>query len=315
MSNNQLKLFSANANPELAQEIAEYLGLSLGAAKVIRFSDGEIAMAIDESVRGADVFIIQPTCAPVNEHLMELLIMVDAMRRASARRITAVIPYYGYARQERKNRARDPISAKLVANLIVAAGARRVLAMDLHASAIQGFFDIPVDHLPGVPILADYYKKKAMENVVVVSPDLGGVTRARDLANRLGTGIAIIDKRRPEPNVAEIMNIIGDIEGKTVIMADDIIDTAGTITLGAKALLDRGAKEVHACCTHPVLSGPAIERLEQSVIKEVMITNTIPFNPQKKEISSKIKVLSIAPLLGEAIIRIHEDLSVSRLFD
>ena len=208
MSSNKLKLFTANANPKLAQEIAEYLGLSVGAAKVIRFSDGEIAMAIDESVRGADVFIIQPTCGPVNEHLMELLIMIDAMRRASARRITAVIPYYGYARQERKNRARDPISAKLVANLVTAAGARRVVAMDLHASAIQGFFDIPVDHLPGVPILADYYKNKHLENITVVSPDLGGVTRARDLANRLGTGIAIIDKRRPEPNVAEIMHII-----------------------------------------------------------------------------------------------------------
>jgi ribose-phosphate pyrophosphokinase len=315
MSSYKLKLFSANANPQLAQEIAEYLGLSVGAAKVIRFSDGEITMEIDESVRGADVFIIQPTCAPVNEHLMELLIMIDAIRRASARRITAVIPYYGYARQERKSRARDPISAKLVANLLIAAGARRVLTMDLHASAIQGFFDIPVDHLPGVPILAEYYKKKHFENIVVVSPDLGGVTRARDLANRLGTGIAIIDKRRPEPNVAEIMNIIGDIEGKTVIMADDIIDTAGTITLGAKALMDRGAKEVHACCTHAVLSGPAIERLEQSVIKEIVVTNTIPLNPEKRENSSKIKVLSVAPLFGEAIIRIHEDLSVSRLFD
>jgi ribose-phosphate pyrophosphokinase len=310
MSSNKLKLFSANANPQLAQEIAEYLGLSVGAAKVIRFSDGEITMEIDESVRGADVFIIQPTCAPVNEHLMELLIMIDAIRRASARRITAVIPYYGYARQERKSKARDPISAKLVANLLTAAGARRVLAMDLHASAIQGFF-----HLPGVPIIADYYRQKKLENVVVVSPDLGGVTRARNLANRLGTGIAIIDKRRPEPNVAEIMNIIGDIEGKTVIMADDIIDTAGTITLGAKALMERGAKEVHACCTHPVLSGPAIERLEQSVIKEVVVTNTIPFNPPNIESSSKIKVLSVAPLFGEAIIRIHEDMSVSRLFD
>ncbi len=315
MGNHKLKLFTANANPQLAQEIAEYLGLSIGAAKVVRFSDGEIALAIDESVRGADAFIIQPTCAPVNDHLMELLIMIDAMRRASARRITAVIPYYGYARQERKSRARDPISAKLVANLLTAAGARRVVAMDLHASAIQGFFDIPVDHLPGVPILAEYYKNKHLENTVVVSPDLGGVTRARNLANRLGTGIAIIDKTRPEPNVAEIMNIIGDIEGKTVIMADDIIDTAGTITLGAQALLDRGAKEVHACCTHAVLSGAAVERLEQSVIKEVVITNTIPFNPSRRDTNSKIKILSVAPILGEAIIRIHEDLSVSRLFD
>jgi ribose-phosphate pyrophosphokinase len=315
MSDMKLKLFSANANPELAREIADYLGLSLGAAKVNRFADGEIGLAIDESVRGADVFILQPTCAPVNDHMMELLIMIDAVRRASARRITAVIPYYGYARQERKSRARDPISAKLVANLLTAAGAGRIIAMDLHASAIQGFFDIPVDHLPGVPILAEYYKSKGLENVVVVSPDLGGVTRARNLANRLGAEIAIIDKRRPQPNVAEIMNIIGDIEGKTAIMADDIIDTAGTITLGAKALLDLGAKEVHACCTHAVLSSPALERLEASVIKEVVVTNTIPFNPQNNEICSKIKVLSVAPLLGEAIIRIHENLSVSRLFD
>ncbi|MGI6678141.1 MAG: ribose-phosphate diphosphokinase [Dehalobacterium sp.] len=315
MSGNQIKLFSANANPELAQEIAEYLGLSVGAAKVIRFRDGEVTVDIGESVRGADVFIIQPTCAPVNEHLMELLIMIDAVRRASARRITAVVPYYGYARQERKTRAREPISAKLVANLLTAAGARRVVAMDLHANAIQGFFDIPVDHLPGVPIIADYYQKKRFENLVVVSPDLGGVTRARDLANRLGTEIAIIDKRRPQPNVAEIMNIIGDIKGKTVVMADDIIDTAGTITLGAQALIDRGAKEVHACCTHAVLSGPALERLENSVIKEVVITNTIPFDTAKAAQCSKIKILSVAPLLGEAIMRIHEDLSVSRLFD
>ncbi|MCR6545345.1 ribose-phosphate pyrophosphokinase [Dehalobacterium formicoaceticum] len=315
MSGSQIKLFSANANPELAQEIAEYLGLSMASAKVIRFSDGEVTVDIDESVRGADVFIIQPTCAPVNEHLMELLIMIDAVRRASARRITAVIPYYGYARQERKSRAREPISAKLVANLLTAAGARRVVAMDLHASAIQGFFDIPVDHLPGVPILAEYYQKKHLDNLLVVSPDLGGVTRARNLANRLGTEIAIIDKRRPQPNVAEIMNIIGDIRGKTVVMADDIIDTAGTITLGAQALLDRGAKEVHACCTHAVLSGSAYERLEKSVIKEVLITNTIPFDSAKAASCSKIKVLSVAPIFGEAIMRIHEDLSVSRLFD
>lgn len=315
MSSNKLKLFSANANPQLAQEIAEYLGVSVGAAKVTRFADGEVGLAIDESVRGADVFIIQPTCAPVNEHLMELLIMIDAMRRASARRITALMPYYGYARQERKSRARDPISAKLVANLLTAAGARRVVTMDLHASAIQGFFDIPVDHLPGVPILGEYYRNKRLENVVVVSPDLGGVTRARNLANRLGTGIAIIDKIRPEPNVAEIMNIIGDIEGKTIIMTDDIIDTAGTITLGAKALLDWGAKEVYACCTHAVLSGPAVERLEQSVIKEVVITNSIPIDSHRLESCTKIKTLSVAPLLGEAIIRIHDDLSVSRLFD
>lgn len=315
MSDLKLKLFSANANPQLAEEIAEYLGLSVGNSRVTRFSDGEIALAIDESVRGADVFIVQPTCAPTNDHLMELLIMMDAMRRASARRITAVMPYYGYARQERKSRARDPISAKLVANLVTAAGANRVVAMDLHAGAIQGFFDIPVDHLPGVPILAEYYKNKDLKNVVVVSPDLGGVTRARNLANRLGAPIAIIDKRRPKPNVAEIMNVIGEIEGKTVIMTDDIIDTAGTITLGAKALMDLGAREVHACCTHAVLSPPAVERLDQSVIKEVVVTNTIPFDTEKQGYCAKLKVLSVAPLLGEAIIRIHENLSVSRLFD
>lgn len=309
----RFKIFSANANPALAEEISEYMGVTLGDSKVKRFSDGEIAVNINESVRGADVFIIQPTCKPVNDHLMELLIMVDAMRRASARRITAVIPYYGYARQERKQRARDPISAKLVANLIIAAGARRVVAMDLHASAIQGFFDIPMDHLLGVPILAEYYRSLELENIVVVSPDLGGVTRARALSERLGAQIAIVDKRRPEPNVAEIMNVIGNIKGKTVIMTDDIIDTAGTITLGAQALMDRGAKEVFACCTHAVLSGPAIERLEKSPIKQILVTNTIPLTPDKQ--CSKIKVLSVAPLLGEAIFRIHEDLSVSKLFD
>lgn len=312
MSGQKLKIFSGNANLNLAKEIAEYLGVEMGASKVKRFSDGETSIAIDESVRGADVFVIQPTSSPVNEHIMELLIMIDALRRASARRITAVIPYYGYARQERKARARDPITAKLFANLITTAGARRVVAMDLHAPAIQGFFDIPVDHLPGVPILAEYFQSKQLEDVVVVSPDLGGVTRARDLADRIGASIAIIEKRRPKPNVAEIMHIIGDLTGKTVIMVDDIIDTAGTITLGAKALMDRGAKEVYACCTHPVLSGPALERLEQSVIKEVVITNTIEL-PEDKKID-KIKVLSVAPLLGEAIIRIHEDLSVSKLF-
>ncbi|MDA8440815.1 MAG: ribose-phosphate diphosphokinase [Peptococcaceae bacterium] len=312
MNGRKLKIFSGNSNPSLASEIAEYLGVQLGAAKVRRFSDGEIAIAIDESVRGADVFVIQPTSSPVNDNIMELLIMIDALRRASARRITAVIPYYGYARQERKTRARDPITAKLVANVITTAGARRVVTMDLHAPAIQGFFDIPVDHLPGVPILAEYLLEKHLEDVVVVSPDLGGVTRARDLAERIGASIAIIDKRRPEPNVAEIMHIIGELEGKTVIMIDDIIDTAGTITQGAAALMERGAKEVYACCTHPVLSGPALDRLEKSVIKEVVITNTIRLPQEKKH--PKFKILSVAPLLGEAIIRIHEDSSVSRLF-
>lgn len=308
-----LKVLTGNANVQLAEEIAEYLGMELGSSKVARFSDGEINVTIDESVRGADVFIIQPTCTPVNDNLMELLIMIDAVRRASARRITAVLPYYGYARQDRKARARDPITAKLVANLIVQAGARRVLTMDLHAGQIQGFFDIPVDHLLGVPILAEYYKNKGLENVVVVSPDMGGVTRARNLAERIGAPLAIIDKRRPMPNVSEVMNLIGDVKGKNVIMTDDIIDTAGTITNGAEALLERGAKNVYACCTHAVLSGPAITRLDKSPIAELVTTNTIPLSKDKK--LDKIKVLSVAPIMGEAIIRIHEDLSVSKLFD
>lgn len=310
--NRKLKIFSGNANFRLAEEIAEYLGVSVGESKVSRFSDGEIHVKINESVRGADVFVVQPTCEPVNENIMELLIVIDALKRASARRITAVIPYYGYARQDRKARARDPITAKLLANLITASGAMRVITMDLHAGQIQGFFDIPVDHLPGVPILAEYFLSKNLEDVIVVSPDLGGVTRSRDMAERIGASIAIIDKRRPEPNVAEIMNIIGDVNGKTVIMIDDIIDTAGTITQGAEALLARGAKEIYTCCTHGVLSGPAIERLQKSPIKEVVITNTIQL-PEQKNIE-KIRVLSVAPLLGEAIIRIHEDLSVSKLF-
>jgi len=309
----RLKIFTGNANPELAREIAQYLGVSLGEANVSRFSDGEIQVKINESVRGADVFIVQPTCTPVNEHLMELLVMVDAVRRASARRITAVMPYYGYARQDRKTRARAPITAKLVANLITASGARRVVTMDLHAGQIQGFFDIPVDHLPGVPILAQYFLQQKLDNVVVVSPDHGGVTRARDLAERIGASLAIIDKRRPEPNVAEIMNIIGEVKNKKVIMIDDIIDTGGTIVQGAEVLKEWGATEISVCCTHPVLSGPANERLNQAPVKEVVVTNTIPL--AAGQCSPKIKVLTVAPLLGEAIIRIHEDLSVSKLFD
>lgn len=312
-SRKRLKIFTGNANPELAEEIAQYLGVSVGDAKCTRFSDGEIQVKINESVRGADVFIMQPTCSPVNEHLMELLIMIDAVRRASAKRITAVLPYYGYARQDRKTRARDPITAKLVANILNASGARRVLCMDLHAGQIQGFFDIPVDHLPGVPILAEYIMQVGLENIVVVSPDLGGVTRARDLAERIGATIAVIDKRRPEPNVAEVSSIIGSIRGKNVVMLDDIIDTAGTITKGAEALKQWGANDIYVCCTHPILSGPALKRLEEAPIKEVVVTNTIPV-PKEKMID-KIKILSVAPLLGEAIIRIHEDLSVSKLFD
>ncbi len=309
----RLKIFTGNANPALAKQIADHLGIPLGLGQVMRFSDGEVHVRIEESVRGADVFVVQPTSAPVNEHLMELLITIDALRRASARRITAVIPYYGYARQDRKTRARDPITAKLTANLLTTAGVDRVLAMDLHAGQIQGFFDIPVDHLPGVPILAEYFKGKGLQDMLIVSPDLGGVTRARDLANRLGVDIAIIDKRRPEPNVAEIMNIIGRIQGKRVIMVDDIIDTAGTIAQGAEALLAHGASEVYACCTHAVLSGPAVARLQASAVTEVVITDTIPL-PADKHIA-KITVLPVAPLLGDAILRIYEDLSVSKLFD
>ena len=315
MPNAKLKLFTGNANIELAEEIAEYIGIDMGVSQVKRFADGEIAVEIKESVRGADVFIVQPTCAPVNDHLMELLIMMDAVRRASAKRITAVIPYYGYARQERKTKARDPISAKLIANLITAAGADRITTIDLHASAIQGFFDIPVDHLPAVPLLAEHYKNIGNPNFTVVSPDVGGVTRARNLANRLGVDLAIIDKRRPEANKSEIMHIIGNVKGKDVIMVDDMIDTAGTITKGAKALRKHGAQNIYACCTHAVLSPPAVSRLEKSVICEVLAANTMPLNRTKQSYCSKIKVVSVAALLGEAIIRIHENLSVSRLFD
>ncbi len=309
----KLKVFTCNANPQLAREIADHIGLPLGNAEAVRFSDGECQIKLNESVRGADVFVIQPTCAPVNEHLMELLVMVDALKRASAKSINVVIPYYGYARQDRKARARDPITAKLVANLIETAGAHRLITMDLHATQIQGFFDIPVDHLLGVPILAKYFSEKGLSDIVVVSPDHGGVTRARRLAERLEAPIAIIDKRRPEPNVAEVMNIVGNIEGKTAIIIDDIIDTAGTITLAANALVEAGARDVYACCTHPVLSGPAIDRIDNSKIRELVVTNTIPL-PDDKMID-KIKVLSVAPIIGEAIIRVHEELSVSKLFD
>lgn len=308
----RLKIFTGNANKTLAQEIADHIGVPLGKAEVGRFMNGEIQVMINESVRGCDCFVVQPTCAPVNETLMELLIMVDAMRRASARRITAVIPYYGYARQERKSRGREPITAKLVANMVTVAGARRVLAMDLHAPAIQGFFDLPVDHLTAIPVLAEYFRTKKLQDVIVISPDTGGTIRAGELARRLGATIGIIDKRRPRPNVAEVMNVIGDVAGKTAIMVDDIIDTAGTMVKGAEALVARGAKEVYACATHAVLSGPAMERIENSPFKEVVITNTIPVAGQRSE---KLVSLSVAPMLGEAIIRIHEDLSVSKMFE
>lgn len=310
-----IKLFAANSNPKLAQEIAKELHLEVGTSEVKQFSDGEISVNIGETVRGSDVFVVQSTSSPVNDNLMEMLIMIDAFKRASAGRITAVIPYFGYARQDRKAKARDPISAKLVADLITTAGADRVLTMDLHAPQIQGFFNIPVDHLLGGPILAPYYLEKfkdCLDEVVVVSPDFGSVTRARNFAQKLHVPIAIIDKRRPKPNVSEVMNIIGEIKDKRVILVDDMIDTAGTIVHGAEALMEKGAKEVFACCTHPVLSGPAIERLEKSPIKELVCLNTIELPPEK--IMEKTKVLSVAPIFAEAIERIYEDISVSPLF-
>ena len=310
----RMKLFTGNANPCLAEEIAKYLGMPVGDAKVSCFSDGEINCVIDESVRGVDVFVVQPTCSPVNDNLMELLIMIDAFRRASASRINAVIPYYGYARQDRKTKARDPITAKLVSNLIVEAGAQRVVAVDLHANQIQGFYDIPVDHLPGVPTIAEYLKSKGLnETSVVLSPDVGGVTRARDLAEKLGAPLAIVDKRRPEPNVSEVMNIIGDVAGKSVIIIDDIIDTAGTLCMAAEAMKEKGALKVYGCCTHPVFSGPAIDRLSRAPFEEIVVTNTIPLVEEKR--LPNLTVLSVAPLIGEAVLRIHEDLSVSKLFE
>ncbi|MFC5543233.1 MAG: ribose-phosphate diphosphokinase [Bacilli bacterium] len=311
----KLKIFSLNSNYPLAQEIAELMGVELGKCSVKHFSDGEIQINIEESIRGCDVFIVQSTSYPVNEHLMELLIMIDAVKRASARTVNVVIPYYGYARQDRKAKAREPITAKLVANLLETAGATRVIVLDLHAPQIQGFFDILIDHLMAVPLLSEYFKSKGFseDDVVIVSPDHGGVTRARKMAERLKAPIAIIDKRRPKPNVAEVMNIVGNVEGKICILIDDIIDTAGTITIGANALIESGAKEVYACCTHPVLSGPAIERIQNSSIKELVVTNTIKL-PEEKMIP-KITQLSVAPLMAEAISRIYENKSVSTLFD
>ncbi|ETI70691.1 ribose-phosphate diphosphokinase [Neobacillus vireti] len=309
-----LKVFSLNSNIPLAQEIAKVIGVELGKCSVSKFSDGEIQINIEESIRGCDVYVIQSTSLPVNDNIMELLIMIDALKRASAKTINIVMPYYGYARQDRKARAREPITAKLVANLLETAGATRVICLDLHAPQIQGFFDIPIDHLMGVPILSEYFKNKELNgDIVIVSPDHGGVTRARKMAERLKAPIAIIDKRRPRPNVAEVMNIVGNIEGKVAILIDDIIDTAGTITLAANALVENGAAEVYACCTHPVLSGPAIERIQNSKIKELVVTNSIQLPEEKK--TDKIIHLSVAPLIGEAIIRVHEEQSVSTLFD
>jgi ribose-phosphate pyrophosphokinase len=310
-----LKIFTANANPELARGIANLVGVPLGESHTGTFSDGEISVNIYETVRGSDVFLVQSICNPVNDNLMELLIMLDAFKRASAGRVTAVIPYYGYARQDRKAKARDPISAKLLADLIATAGADRVLTMDLHAPQIQGFFNVPVDHLLGYPILAPYYEQKfkhCKDELVVVAPDLGSVSRSRHFCNRLEVPLAIIDKRRPKANVSEIMNIIGDVKDKRVILVDDLIDTAGTVCNAAKALAERGAKEVHACCTHPVLSGPAIERIQESPIVEMVVLDTIPL-PEEKKID-KIKILSVAPVFAEAIERIYDDLSVSTMF-
>ncbi|WP_251548114.1 ribose-phosphate diphosphokinase [Limosilactobacillus caecicola] len=308
-----LKIFSLSSNRPLAEKIADEVGVELGKLSVDRFSDGEIQINIEESIRGDNVYIIQSTSAPVNDNLMELLIMIDALRRASAKTINVVIPYYGYARQDRKARSREPITAKLVANMLQNSGVDRVIALDLHAAQIQGFFDIPVDHLMGAPLLADYFIKQGVaKDAVVISPDHGGVVRARALAEFLKAPIAIIDKRRPKANVAKIMHIIGDVKGKKCIMIDDMIDTAGTITLGSKALMDAGATEVYASCTHAVLSGPAIQRLQDSPIKEVVVTDSIQL-PKEKQIA-KIKQVSVAPLIADAIKRINENRPVSPLF-
>lgn len=305
-------VFSGNANRQLAQEICEYLGTPLGLAEVSQFSDGEIFVQISENVRGADVFVIQPTCPPVDHHLMELLIMIDALRRASAARITAVIPYYGYSRQDRKVQPRVPISSKLVADLITVSGANRVLTMDLHAGQIQGFFNIPVDHLFATPVLLQYFQEMDWDDGVVVAPDAGGVERARAFAKRLGTSLAFIDKRREGPNDAKVMHIVGDVKDRNVIIVDDMVDTAGTIVQAVTALQRQGALRIYACCTHPVLSGAAVERIEGSALEEVVVTNTIPLDERRS--SKKLTVLSVASLLGEAIDRIHRETSVSSLF-
>ena len=309
---NVMKIFSGNANYAMAEEIANYLGMEVSIADVRKFSDGEIFVEVRENVRGTDSYIIQPTCTPVNDHLMELVIMADAIRRASARRITAVIPYYGYARQDRKVAPRVPISAKVVAEMLMAVGVRRVLCMDLHAGQIQGFFNIPVDHLYAAPILIDYIKEN-FDDFIMVSPDAGGVERTRAFAKRLDCGLAIIDKRRDRPNQSEAMHVIGDVKGKIAIMLDDMVDTAGTLCNGAATLMGNGAKEVHACCSHPVLSGPALDRLTESSIKSLVVTNTIPLNDNALS-CEKIKVLSVSALLAEAIRRIHNEDSVSSLF-
>ena len=308
-----LKVFSGNAHPALAREICERLQVPLGQAYVGRFPDGEVRLQILENVRGADVFVIQPTCRPVNDNLMELLILMDAFRRASAQRITAVIPYYGYARQDRKDRPRVPISSKVVADLLTSAGADRVLALDLHAGQIQGYFNIPVDHLYATPVTVDYFRKLKLKNLVIVSPDPGGVERARSFAKKMKAPLAIIDKRREDAHVVEMFNVIGDVVGKSCLIVDDMIDTGGTLVRGAQALLDKGAEKVWACCTHGVFAGDAISKISASRLEQVVTTNSIPLSPEGEK-CSRIKVLSVAKLLAEAISSIHDETSVSRLF-
>ncbi len=309
-----IRVFHCNANKVLAKKIANILEIPVGDSQVGTFSNGEISVNINESVRGMDVFLIQSTSSPVNDNMMELLIMIDALKRASAHRITAVIPFYGYSRQDRKSKPREPITAKLIADLITVSGADRVLTMDLHAPQIQGFFDIPVDNLYAIPIIAAYFREKSLESVTVVSPDVGGVSRARSLASRLNAApLAIVDKRRPRANIAEVVNVIGEIKNRNCIIIDDMVDTGGSVANAAKVLMDMGAKDVYVACTHPILSGPAFEIIEKSVIKELVVTDSIPLPKDKS--CSIIKVLSVAPLFAEAIHRIYEGLSVSKLFD
>jgi ribose-phosphate pyrophosphokinase len=317
-ADDKFKIFSGTANEPLADEVCHFLGMQRGQAQVIRFKDGECYVQIQENVRGADVFVMQPTCHPVDEHLMELMLMVDALKRASARRITAVIPYFGYARQDRKDKPRSPISSKLVADLLTTAGIHRALIVDLHTPQLQGFFNIPVDHLFASPVLVDHFRKLALPSLTVVSPDAGGVERARFFAKKVDAALAIVDKRRIEMNVAEIMHVIGDVNGRTCLIIDDLIDTAGTLVKTASALLENGATSVYACASHAVLSGPAVENIMNSVIQEVVVTNTIPLTPEadaaRKEKGGKITVLSIAGLIGRAIQANHEETSVSKLF-
>jgi ribose-phosphate pyrophosphokinase len=312
---NEFRILTGTANPQLARSIADYLGVKLSETLVSRFSDGEIRVQVQESVRGMDVFVVQPTCPPTSENILELLIILDALKRASAARITPVIPYYGYARQEKKTKPREPIAARLIADLISTAGAQRVFMLDLHVQTIQGFFNLPVDHLPAGPLLAEYFRSRGFADgsTVVVSPDVGGVGRATSLGDRLGAGLAIIAKRRPEPNECEVIDVIGEVEDKRVVIVDDIVDTAGSLVSGAQALMARGAREIYACATHGILSGPAIERLRESPIEKLVITDTVPLSPEKR--IPKIEVLSVAPMLAEGIRRIHGDQSLSSIFD